>query len=74
MVSSPAPPTTEKGKEFEPPFRLTEGVVDESATSFGGGIESTISITFVGASGDLAKKKRFPAFFALYYEDYLPKV
>ena len=36
--------------------------------------ESTVSITVVGASGDLAKKKIFPALFALYYEDFLPKV
>ncbi|MBA0649014.1 hypothetical protein Goklo_016628 [Gossypium klotzschianum] len=35
--------------------------------------ESTVSITVVGASGDLAKKKIFPALFALYYEDCLPK-
>ncbi|XP_077215311.1 glucose-6-phosphate 1-dehydrogenase, chloroplastic-like isoform X2 [Tasmannia lanceolata] len=35
--------------------------------------ESTISITVVGASGDLAKKKIFPALFALFYEDHLPK-
>lgn len=36
--------------------------------------DSTLSITVVGASGDLAKKKIFPALFALYYEDCLPKV
>ncbi|CAL9153541.1 glucose-6-phosphate 1-dehydrogenase, chloroplastic-like [Musa acuminata AAA Group] len=36
-------------------------------------IESTVSITVVGASGDLAKKKIFPALFALFYEDCLPK-
>lgn len=36
--------------------------------------ESTVSITVVGASGDLAKKKIFPALFALYYEGFLPKV
>lgn len=36
--------------------------------------QSTVSITVVGASGDLAKKKIFPALFALYYEDCLPKV
>lgn len=36
--------------------------------------ESAVSITVVGASGDLAKKKIFPALFALYYEDCLPKV
>ncbi|XP_047980869.1 glucose-6-phosphate 1-dehydrogenase, chloroplastic-like [Salvia hispanica] len=34
---------------------------------------STTSITVVGASGDLAKKKIFPALFALYYEDCLPE-
>ncbi|GLT38851.1 hypothetical protein SLA2020_130700 [Shorea laevis] len=37
------------------------------------GNEPTVSITVVGASGDLAKKKIFPALFALYYEDCLPK-
>ncbi|KAJ8748623.1 hypothetical protein K2173_007613 [Erythroxylum novogranatense] len=36
-------------------------------------LESTLSITVVGASGDLAKKKIFPALFALYYEDFLPE-
>ncbi|OVA02175.1 glucose-6-phosphate dehydrogenase [Macleaya cordata] len=36
-------------------------------------MESTISITVVGASGDLAKKKIFPALFALFYEDCLPE-
>lgn len=36
--------------------------------------ESTVSITVVGASGDLAKKKIFPALFALYYEGCLPEV
>lgn len=36
--------------------------------------ECTVSITVVGASGDLAKKKIFPALFALYYEGCLPKV
>ncbi|KAK4764735.1 hypothetical protein SAY86_025825 [Trapa natans] len=35
--------------------------------------ESTVTITVVGASGDLAKKKIFPALFALYYEDCLPE-
>ncbi|XP_075495297.1 glucose-6-phosphate 1-dehydrogenase, chloroplastic-like isoform X1 [Primulina tabacum] len=37
------------------------------------GDKSTVSITVVGASGDLAKKKIFPALFALYYEDCLPE-
>jgi glucose-6-phosphate 1-dehydrogenase len=35
---------------------------------------SSLSIVVVGASGDLAKKKIFPAIFALYYEGLLPKV
>ncbi|KAL7197155.1 hypothetical protein ACSBR1_037053 [Camellia fascicularis] len=35
--------------------------------------KSSVSITVVGASGDLAKKKIFPALFALYYEDCLPE-
>ncbi|XP_074303328.1 glucose-6-phosphate 1-dehydrogenase 2, chloroplastic [Silene latifolia] len=34
---------------------------------------STVTITVVGASGDLAKKKIFPALFALYYESCLPE-
>jgi len=32
----------------------------------------TLSVTVVGASGDLAKKKIFPALFALFYEGSLP--
>ena len=35
---------------------------------------SSLSIVVVGASGDLAKKKIFPAIFALYYEGLLPEV
>ncbi|XP_059661248.1 glucose-6-phosphate 1-dehydrogenase, chloroplastic-like isoform X2 [Cornus florida] len=38
-----------------------------------GEAESTLSITVVGASGDLAKKKIFPALFAIFYEDCLPE-
>jgi glucose-6-phosphate 1-dehydrogenase len=34
--------------------------------------DSSLSIVVVGASGDLAKKKIFPAIFALYYEGLLP--
>lgn len=36
--------------------------------------ETNLSVTVVGASGDLAKKKIFPALFALFYEDCLPQV
>ncbi|PON46046.1 glucose-6-phosphate dehydrogenase [Parasponia andersonii] len=35
--------------------------------------DCTVSTTVVGASGELAKKKIFPALFSLYYEDFLPK-
>ncbi|XP_024395397.1 glucose-6-phosphate 1-dehydrogenase 2, chloroplastic [Physcomitrium patens] len=45
------------------------GFLNGSAVS----TETTVSITVVGASGDLAKKKIFPALFALYYENCLPK-
>ncbi|KAJ4980393.1 hypothetical protein NE237_031230 [Protea cynaroides] len=38
-----------------------------------GKAKSTLSITVVGASGDLARKKIFPALFALFYEDCLPE-
>mmetsp|Transcript_20290 Transcript_20290/g.44307 ORF Transcript_20290/g.44307 Transcript_20290/m.44307 type:complete len:604 (-) Transcript_20290:1435-3246(-) len=34
---------------------------------------SSLSVVVVGASGDLAKKKIFPALFALYYEGSLPQ-
>jgi len=33
----------------------------------------TLSITVVGGSGDLARKKIFPALFSLFYQGYLPK-
>lgn len=55
----------------------TSGSVEESKDASGFSFEeseSTVSITVVGASGDLAKKKIFPALFALYYEGCLPKV
>lgn len=35
--------------------------------------ESTLSIVVLGASGDLARNKIFPALFALFYEDHLPE-
>uniref|UniRef100_A0A0D9VV86 Glucose-6-phosphate 1-dehydrogenase n=1 Tax=Leersia perrieri TaxID=77586 RepID=A0A0D9VV86_9ORYZ len=52
-----------------------EVMIDEKSSEDGvpeqGG--ATVSITVVGASGDLAKKKIFPALFALFYEDWLPE-
>lgn len=74
-----------KPVENETPFKkLKEGLLSatsasveeiKDATGFSvNETESTVSITVVGASGDLAKKKIFPALFALYYEGCLPKV
>jgi len=56
---------------------FNDGVLDAKPSGAGcpaleqGG--NTVSITVVGASGDLAKKKIFPALFALFYEDWLPE-
>eukprot|EP00210_Caulerpa_lentillifera_P006353 g6068.t1 len=36
-------------------------------------VGTTVSIVVVGASGDLARKKIFPALFALYYQGMLPE-
>lgn len=36
--------------------------------------QASLTVVVVGASGDLAKKKIFPALFALYYENLLPDV
>jgi hypothetical protein len=57
---------------------VVAGVLDGQSSGAGAVVpeqeENTVSITVVGASGDLAKKKIFPALFALFYEDWLPKV
>ncbi|VAI44436.1 unnamed protein product [Triticum turgidum subsp. durum] len=54
-----------------------DGALDAKPSGAGGPApeqgEHTVSITVVGASGDLAKKKIFPALFALFYEDWLPE-
>ncbi|KIY96886.1 glucose-6-phosphate 1-dehydrogenase [Monoraphidium neglectum] len=69
-------------------FGLTNGTVDEDVSpcdisNLDQGCQaynlpvndwahSSLSIVVLGASGDLAKKKIFPALFALYYEGLLP--
>ena len=68
-VTTSAPPKVENGS---PSAITVEEFEDLSALSKDD--EASVSITVVGASGDLAKKKIFPALFALYYEDCLPKV
>ncbi|KAJ7010113.1 hypothetical protein NC653_000750 [Populus alba x Populus x berolinensis] len=77
-VATPVTPV-----ENETPFKkLKDGLlssvpstkeIKEAATFDVNKDESTVSITVVGASGDLAKKKIFPALFALYYEGCLPE-
>ncbi|KAG5390461.1 hypothetical protein IGI04_032002 [Brassica rapa subsp. trilocularis] len=64
--------------DSSPIEKLKDGLLSirsqEVVAELGGGEhESTVSITVVGASGDLAKKKIFPALFALYYEGCLPQ-
>lgn len=65
------PPTSPKVESGSPSEITLDEFEDLSALCKND--DSTVSITVVGASGDLAKKKIFPALFALYYEDCLPK-
>ncbi|CAD6264124.1 unnamed protein product [Miscanthus lutarioriparius] len=65
------PPTSPKVENGSPSEITLDDFEDLSALCKND--DSTVSITVVGASGDLAKKKIFPALFALYYEDCLPK-
>lgn len=76
-----APPS--KNENETPLKKLKDGILSvtppmekqKDTFDFGGNKDkSTVSITVVGASGDLAKKKIFPALFALYYESCLPEV
>ncbi|KAL8520214.1 hypothetical protein ACS0TY_010940 [Phlomoides rotata] len=64
-ATNEAPP----GKLKETPPQELERSIDSDSM----GDKFTVSITVVGASGDLAKKKIFPALFALYYEGCLPQ-
>ena len=68
VVTPPTSPKVENGS----PSEITLDDVEDLSTLCKND-DSTVSITVVGASGDLAKKKIFPALFALYYEDCLPK-
>ncbi|KAL3506674.1 hypothetical protein ACH5RR_032056 [Cinchona calisaya] len=52
---------------------MEKPLTEEVPPSRPGEAHTTLSITVVGASGDLAKKKIFPALFALFYEDFLPE-
>ncbi|XP_057777011.1 glucose-6-phosphate 1-dehydrogenase, chloroplastic-like isoform X2 [Salvia miltiorrhiza] len=65
----PLPKELKEGLLTVNPPEEDENPIDSDAKD----ANSTVSITIVGASGDLAKKKIFPALFALYYEDCLPE-
>jgi len=65
---SPSKKMTEEVLSVAPPEECTEAAGFDVNKD-----DSTVSITVVGASGDLAKKKIFPALFALFYEGCLPE-
>ncbi|WVZ84219.1 hypothetical protein U9M48_031273 [Paspalum notatum var. saurae] len=67
------PSNSPKAENGSPSEIVLDEFDDLTALSDSTNDDSTVSITVVGASGDLAKKKIFPALFALYYEDCLPK-
>lgn len=60
-------------KEIKDPLSPTHEAIMDGALMIHPEGESSVSIIVVGASGDLAKKKIFPALFALFYEGCLPK-
>jgi len=70
---------THTGRYFPPVCHLSAFVslnqgLQTMISAFSNRKTSSLSVVVVGASGDLAKKKIFPALFALYYEGLLPKV
>lgn len=55
---------------------ISEAVLQthSSSFSFEGSKAPSLSIAVVGATGELARRKIFPALFALYYSGFLPQV
>jgi hypothetical protein len=66
LEPSPASTTTSKAPSTSPSGTKKQDVPSES--------ETFLTITVVGATGELAKSKIFPALFALYYSGNLPEV
>lgn len=63
------------GKDTEGDLSVIDGAtMDETSFMEYRCDDRTVSIVVIGASGDLAKKKIFPALFALFYQGMLPKV
>ncbi|KAJ0235421.1 Glucose-6-phosphate 1-dehydrogenase 3 [Hirschfeldia incana] len=71
VITKSSPPADKKDGPLSIPSQEADKLLIEESN--GGEQKSTVSITVVGASGDLAKKKIFPALFALYYEGCLPQ-
>ncbi|CAN1295124.1 Glucose-6-phosphate 1-dehydrogenase, chloroplastic, partial [Linum perenne] len=75
--ANPAPKEEIKKKKSEDGLLSSSGISSQELKEAAGfdinEKEFSVTITVVGASGDLAKKKIFPALFALYYEGCLPK-
>ena len=57
---------------MNPKQHLKRGSVPSMETSGDALTEETV-VVVLGASGDLAKRKTFPALFALYQQELLPK-
>ena len=53
---------------------LSAVVRSSSAYNSPGGRTPSLCIAVIGATGELARNKVFPALFALYYSGYLPEV
>lgn len=74
------PPSTNTQPQQQPHHHTTNKQAVEIDPCLGYNLEATdwsrasLSVIVLGASGDLAKKKIFPALFALYYEGLLPEV
>lgn len=64
---SPSAATTEGDADAD------EGVAAIKAAAAGASVDETLSIVVVGASGDLARKKIFPALYSLYHGGWLPE-
>ncbi|KAJ0979987.1 hypothetical protein J5N97_015461 [Dioscorea zingiberensis] len=61
-------------KDVKPQEGLTASLLETSSTfSHPGGRAPSLSIAVIGATGELARNKVFPALFALYYSGFLPE-
>ena len=65
----------EVSASVESPLSLPQLQTHSTNFSSGGGAEGpSLCIAVIGATGELARRKIFPALFALYYSGFLPEV